>query len=226
MVARGRGGAIVTVTSQMGHVGAPRAHRLLRGQARRRGADKAMALELAPHGIRVNTVAPTFVETPMTRPFLADRVRARRSSRGSRSGGWARPRRSPAAVLFAASPGAGLMTGASSCASTADGRRDDRCGLRPGRSRGASTSPTRPANPPWTEVLDGVAARRATLAPSSGRSATCRRRPRRARRAAGCGVTGGFVFEPLHDPARLPATVATARRVAAARWPAPAAATC
>ena len=46
--------------------------RLLHDQARHRGVDKAMAVELGPHGIRVNTVSPTFIETPLTRPFLED----------------------------------------------------------------------------------------------------------------------------------------------------------
>ena len=36
------------------------------------GMCKAMAWELGPHGIRVNTICPTFIETPLTRPFLAD----------------------------------------------------------------------------------------------------------------------------------------------------------
>jgi NAD(P)-dependent dehydrogenase (short-subunit alcohol dehydrogenase family) len=36
------------------------------------GLTKAMALDLAEHGIRVNTLCPTFVETPLTRPFFAD----------------------------------------------------------------------------------------------------------------------------------------------------------
>jgi NAD(P)-dependent dehydrogenase (short-subunit alcohol dehydrogenase family) len=68
----GRGGAIVLVTSQMGHVGAPLRTVYCAAKHALEGLAKAMALELAPHGIRVNTVAPTFVETPMTRPFLAE----------------------------------------------------------------------------------------------------------------------------------------------------------
>jgi NAD(P)-dependent dehydrogenase (short-subunit alcohol dehydrogenase family) len=36
------------------------------------GLTKAMSLELAAHNIRVNTVAPTFVETPMTKTFFDD----------------------------------------------------------------------------------------------------------------------------------------------------------
>jgi NAD(P)-dependent dehydrogenase (short-subunit alcohol dehydrogenase family) len=67
----GRGGAIVFVTSQMGHVGAPLRTVYCAAKHAVEGLSKAMALELAPHGIRVNAVAPTFVETPMTKPFLA-----------------------------------------------------------------------------------------------------------------------------------------------------------
>ena len=68
----GRGGAIVFVTSQMGHVGAPLRTVYCAAKHAVEGLTKAMALELAPHGIRVNAVAPTFVDTPMTRPFLSD----------------------------------------------------------------------------------------------------------------------------------------------------------
>ena len=42
------------------------------------GFTKAMAIELAPHKIRVNTLAPTFIETPMTRPFFRERGVPRR----------------------------------------------------------------------------------------------------------------------------------------------------
>jgi NAD(P)-dependent dehydrogenase (short-subunit alcohol dehydrogenase family) len=71
MIAAGHGGAIVHVSSQMGHVGAPLRTVYCTAKHAVEGMAKAMAVELAPHGIRVNTVAPTFVETPMTRPFLA-----------------------------------------------------------------------------------------------------------------------------------------------------------
>jgi NAD(P)-dependent dehydrogenase (short-subunit alcohol dehydrogenase family) len=72
MVAARHGGAIVTVTSQMGHVGGRGRTAYCAAKHAVEGASRALALELAPYGIRVNTVAPTFVETPMTRPFLAD----------------------------------------------------------------------------------------------------------------------------------------------------------
>ena len=68
---RGDAGAIVHVTSQMGHVGAANRSVYCATKHAVEGMTKACAIELAPHGIRVNAVAPTFVETPMTRPFLA-----------------------------------------------------------------------------------------------------------------------------------------------------------
>ena len=72
MIAASRGGSIVLVTSQMGRVGAPLRTAYCAAKHAVEGLVKAMAVELAPHAIRVNAVAPTFVETPMSRPFLAD----------------------------------------------------------------------------------------------------------------------------------------------------------
>jgi NAD(P)-dependent dehydrogenase (short-subunit alcohol dehydrogenase family) len=111
MIDAGGGGAIVHVTSQMGHVGAPLRTAYCTAKHAVEGMAKAMAVELAPHGIRVNTVAPTFVETPMTRPFLAD-PRERRAIEGRIPlGRLGEPHEVAEAVLFAAS--SPLMTGAS-----------------------------------------------------------------------------------------------------------------
>jgi NAD(P)-dependent dehydrogenase (short-subunit alcohol dehydrogenase family) len=111
MIAAGAGGAIVHVTSQMGHVGAPLRTVYCTAKHAVEGMAKAMAVELAPHGIRVNTVAPTFVETPLTRPFLAD-ARARRDIvQRIPLGRLGQPDEVAQAVLFAAS--SPLMTGAS-----------------------------------------------------------------------------------------------------------------
>ena len=65
-------GAIVNLSSQMGHVGGPRRVLYCTTKHAVEGLTKALALEVAPHGIRVNAVAPTYVETPMTAPFLAE----------------------------------------------------------------------------------------------------------------------------------------------------------
>jgi NAD(P)-dependent dehydrogenase (short-subunit alcohol dehydrogenase family) len=64
------GGAIVFVSSQMGHVGAPRRSVYCATKHAVEGMTKALAVELAPRGIRVVSIAPTFVATELTAPFL------------------------------------------------------------------------------------------------------------------------------------------------------------
>ncbi|MFN3214249.1 MAG: SDR family NAD(P)-dependent oxidoreductase [Henriciella sp.] len=66
------GGRIVHISSQMGHVGSPNRTVYCMTKHAIEGLTKAMAVELAARGIRVNSVAPTFVETPMTKPMLDD----------------------------------------------------------------------------------------------------------------------------------------------------------
>ena len=76
------------------------------------GMTKAAAVELAPHGVRVNAVAPTFVETPMTAPFLAEgRFRAEVLDRipMGRVGAIADV---AGAVVYLASDAAGMVNGA------------------------------------------------------------------------------------------------------------------
>ena len=68
----GEGGSIVNITSQMGHIGSPNRSVYCMTKHAIEGLTKAMAVELAAQGIRVNSVAPTFVETPLTKPMLAD----------------------------------------------------------------------------------------------------------------------------------------------------------
>lgn len=63
-------GSIINISSQMGHVGAARRTVYCASKHAMEGFTKAMAIELAPHNIRVNSVGPTFIETPMTRPFF------------------------------------------------------------------------------------------------------------------------------------------------------------
>ena len=70
MIAGGRGGSIIHMSSQMGHVGAPNRTVYCMTKHAIEGLSKAMAVELAPHGIRVNAIGPTFVITPLTRPFF------------------------------------------------------------------------------------------------------------------------------------------------------------
>lgn len=72
MIERGRGGRIVTMSSQMGTVGYPGRTAYCASKHAVNGLTKALAVEWAEHRITVNAVAPTFVRTPMTEPMLAD----------------------------------------------------------------------------------------------------------------------------------------------------------
>jgi NAD(P)-dependent dehydrogenase (short-subunit alcohol dehydrogenase family) len=72
MVELGRPGSIIMTSSQAGHVGLPKRVVYCGTKFALEGIVKVMALELAPRGIRVNSIAPTFVETPMTRPYFED----------------------------------------------------------------------------------------------------------------------------------------------------------
>lgn len=64
------GGAIVNMSSQMAYVGSPGRTLYCMSKHGVEGLTKAMGVELAPLGIRVNSVCPTFVLTPMTKPML------------------------------------------------------------------------------------------------------------------------------------------------------------
>jgi len=72
MVDDGVKGSIINVSSQMGHVGAAIRTIYCASKWAMEGFSKAMAADLGPMGIRVNTLGPTFIETPLARQFLAD----------------------------------------------------------------------------------------------------------------------------------------------------------
>ncbi|MEM6744456.1 MAG: SDR family oxidoreductase [Pseudomonadota bacterium] len=72
LVAAGLGGSIINLSSQMGHVGGPERSVYCATKHAMEGFTKAMALELAPHGIRVNTLCPTFIATELAAQTLKD----------------------------------------------------------------------------------------------------------------------------------------------------------
>ncbi|MEG3177762.1 SDR family oxidoreductase [Sphingomonas sp. RB3P16] len=72
MIAEGLSGSLIHMSSQMGHVGGPNRALYCASKWAIEGMSKSFALDLAPYGIRSNTIAPTFIETPLTRPYFED----------------------------------------------------------------------------------------------------------------------------------------------------------
>jgi NAD(P)-dependent dehydrogenase (short-subunit alcohol dehydrogenase family) len=68
MIAEGSTGSL----SQMGHVGGPDRSLYCASKWALEGMSKAFALDLAQHGIRSNTIVPTFIETLLTKPYFED----------------------------------------------------------------------------------------------------------------------------------------------------------
>jgi NAD(P)-dependent dehydrogenase (short-subunit alcohol dehydrogenase family) len=108
-----RPGCIVFVSSQMGHVGAPDRTVYCATKHAVEGMVKAIALELAPSGVRVVSVAPTFVRTEMTSEQLDDPARGTQLLKQIPLGRLATAEEVAAAVVWAASPEAAMLTGTS-----------------------------------------------------------------------------------------------------------------
>ena len=112
MVAQGSG-VIVNMTSQMGHVGSPGRTVYCMTKHAMEGLTKAAAVELAPQGVRVVSLAPTFIETPMTAPMLADPDFARFVLDRIPLGRVGTAAEVAACCVFLLSPAASLVTGSS-----------------------------------------------------------------------------------------------------------------
>jgi NAD(P)-dependent dehydrogenase (short-subunit alcohol dehydrogenase family) len=107
-----RPGSIINVSSQMGHVGAARRSVYCASKHAMEGFTKAMAIELAPHNIRVNSLGPTFLETPMTRPFFEDKAFRDEVLSKIKLGRLGQLDELTGAIVFLASDASSLMTGA------------------------------------------------------------------------------------------------------------------
>jgi len=113
MVTQG-GGVIVNMSSQMGHVGSE-LNRTVYVMTKHavEGLTKAMAVELAPKGVRVVSIAPTFVQTPLTKPFFDDPETRKWILDRIPLGRGGSVEEVAQAVVFLASPAASLVTGSS-----------------------------------------------------------------------------------------------------------------
>jgi NAD(P)-dependent dehydrogenase (short-subunit alcohol dehydrogenase family) len=113
LIAAGRPGSIINMSSQMGHVGSARRSVYCATKWAMEGFSRAMSIELAPHGIRVNTLCPTFIETPMTKPFFEDAAFRADVLSKIKLGRLGRLEDVVGAVVFLASDASALMTGSS-----------------------------------------------------------------------------------------------------------------
>ncbi len=111
LVDAGQPGSIINLSSQLGHVGSAKRTVYCATKFAVEGFTKAMAIELGPKGIRVNTICPTYIETPLTektlsdqdfRHFVTERIQLRRIGRLEDIMG---------AVVFLASDASALVTG-------------------------------------------------------------------------------------------------------------------
>jgi NAD(P)-dependent dehydrogenase (short-subunit alcohol dehydrogenase family) len=108
-----RPGSIINISSQMGHVGGARRTVYCASKHAMEGFTKAMAIELAPHRIRVNTIGPTFIETPLTRPFFENEAFRKDVLGKIKLGRLGQVEELMGAVVFLASDASSLMTGTS-----------------------------------------------------------------------------------------------------------------
>jgi NAD(P)-dependent dehydrogenase (short-subunit alcohol dehydrogenase family) len=106
-------GSIINVSSQMGHVGGPKRTVYCATKHAIEGATKAMAWELGPHKIRVNTICPTFIETPMTAGMLEDKEFRDFVTSRTALGRVGQIEDIMGAVVFLASDASALVTGSS-----------------------------------------------------------------------------------------------------------------
>ncbi|MDE2410329.1 MAG: SDR family oxidoreductase [Sphingomonadales bacterium] len=113
MIAAGIRGSLIHMGSQMGHVGGPNRALYCASKWALEGMNKAFALDLAPHGIRSNTIAPTFIATPMTAPMFEDAAFKDHVLARIQLGRIGTVEDLMGAVVFLASEASALMTGTS-----------------------------------------------------------------------------------------------------------------
>ena len=107
------GGAIINMSSQMGHVGGPIRSVYNMTKFGLEGLTKGMSIDLAKYNIRVNTICPTFVVTPMTKKFLKDKKFLKETLNNIPLGRFAELSEVASATVFLASDAASMITGTS-----------------------------------------------------------------------------------------------------------------
>ncbi len=113
MIAEKVKGSLIHVGSQMGHVGGINRSLYCTSKWALEGMNKAFALDLAAYGIRSNTIAPTFIETPMTKPFFENAAFRESVLAKIKLGRIGSVEELMGAIVFLASDASSLMTGTS-----------------------------------------------------------------------------------------------------------------
>ena len=113
MIAEKVTGSLIHISSQMGHVGGPNRSLYCGSKWALEGMNKAFALDLAVHNIRSNTIAPTFIETPLTKPYFDDPAFKASVLSKIKLGRLGQVEDLMGAIVFLASDASALMTGTS-----------------------------------------------------------------------------------------------------------------
>jgi NAD(P)-dependent dehydrogenase (short-subunit alcohol dehydrogenase family) len=113
LIESGQRGSLIHIGSQMGHVGGPNRSLYCASKWALEGMSKAFALDLAAHGVRSNTIAPTFIETPMTKPFFENEAFKASVLTKIKLGRLGQVEDLMGAVLYLASDASALVTGTS-----------------------------------------------------------------------------------------------------------------
>jgi NAD(P)-dependent dehydrogenase (short-subunit alcohol dehydrogenase family) len=109
--AAGKSGSLINMSSQMGHVGGPKRTLYCASKHALEGMTKALAWELGPLNIRVNSICPTFIETELTATMLTDTAFKQYVLGNIAFGRLGRLEEIMGAVVFLASDASSLMTG-------------------------------------------------------------------------------------------------------------------
>ena len=113
LIQHAKPGSMIHIGSQMGHVGGPNRSLYCASKWALEGMNKAFALDLAKHNIRSNTICPTFIETPLTKPFFEDEAFKASVLEKIKLGRIGQVEDLMGAAVFLASDASALMTGSS-----------------------------------------------------------------------------------------------------------------